>query len=362
MPDYSKRLQNVQDQLEQDAYLIDNLTNLFYLTGFELSAGQLFVTQNDAYLIVDPRYYEMCRKKCNVPVVLTSEDVLLDLIKDSTVSTLAFDQGHTSFEAYHKLEEMVKKLSTASHNVKLVPIDDPVLQLRSIKDSEEIEILKQAADLGSEGFDFLCTQLEEDVSEVELAIELEIFWKRRGSKAIAFDPIIAFGSNSSMPHYHVGDAKLQKGQAVLMDIGVNLNHYHSDMTRMVFFGEPHPRMIEIYEIVKGAQEAALEKCKPGTMIGELDASAREFITSKGYGEQFTHSLGHGVGLEIHESPVLRNKPPHDKQPLQAGMVVTIEPGIYLPDLGGVRIEDTIVITDEGYENLTNRSKDLYVIS
>jgi len=203
--------------------------------------------------------------------------------------------------------------------------------------------------------------LKEGISENELAIELEIFWKRRGSKAIAFDPIIAFGSNSSMPHYRVGQRKLNTGEAVLIDIGVNLNHYHSDMTRVVFFGDPDPKIASIYEIVLKAQELALENCRPGTPIAELDASARTYIEQKGYGENFTHSLGHGVGLEIHELPLIRSQSPGADTQLEEGMVVTIEPGIYLPGIGGVRIEDTVAITRDGYENLTNRSKELSII-
>jgi Xaa-Pro aminopeptidase len=148
---------------------------------------------------------------------------------------------------------------------------------------------------------------------------------------------------------------------VLIDIGVKLKGYHSDMTRVVFFDEPDPKLEEIYEIVRGAQEAALKLCKPGTRVGDLDMEARIWITDRGYGECFTHSLGHGVGLEIHELPVVRSATKHDSVVLQPGMVITVEPGIYLPKLGGVRIEDTVVITEDGHINLTNRPKELTII-
>jgi Xaa-Pro aminopeptidase len=148
---------------------------------------------------------------------------------------------------------------------------------------------------------------------------------------------------------------------VLIDIGVNLAHYHSDMTRTVFFGEPPPIMREIYSIVKTAQEDAVAYCRAGVLIGELDQFARGYIAGLGYGDHFGHGLGHGIGLEVHELPILRNKTPYKEVPLSAGMVITIEPGIYLPEIGGVRIEDTIVITEEGSINLTNRSTDLFIL-
>ena len=153
-----------------------------------------------------------------------------------------------------------------------------------------------------------------------------------------------------MPHYKGGSTALKKGDAVLLDIGVNWHRYHSDMTRVVFFGKPKPKILEIYEIVLAAQLAALELCRPGSKIGELDEAARDYIASKNYGEYFTHGLGHGVGLEIHEAPSVRSKGPDKNLKLEEGMAITIEPGIYLPGVGGVRIEDTVIITKKGHEN------------
>lgn len=165
-----------------------------------------------------------------------------------------------------------------------------------------------------------------------------------------------------MPHYRAGNTKLKQGMPILIDIGVNYRHYHSDMTRVVFLGEPDPKLKTIYHIVEKAQKEALQLCKPGTLIGELDRAARGYIESQGYGDHFGHGLGHGVGLEIHELPNVRNKPPFNSMVLLPGMVITIEPGIYIPDIGGVRIEDTIVITENGHENLTERSKELNILN
>ena len=268
---------------------------------------------------------------------------------------LGFPSEDTTYQRYTQLK---KSLDEAS--ISLIAIENPVRRLRTIKDSDELARLREAASLGSLGYDLVVDLLEEGITEQELAHALEIFWLKQGGKKLAFDPIIAFGSNSSQPHYRAGNTKLEKGQPVLIDIGVTLNDYHSDMTRVVFYGEPSNLMRKIYGIVKDAQAAALALCRPGTTVGELDNAARQLIAQTGYGEQFSHSLGHGLGLEVHEPPTLRNKPPFNDIVLQPGMVITIEPGVYLPDTGGVRIEDSVVITADGYEDLTQRSKELRI--
>lgn len=351
------KLQHTLSLLSCDALLIDDGINIFYMTGLKLSAGKLLVHSGGAHLIVDSRYFEICKKASPFPVLEAEKYSLETLIAspEFAISSLAFDNDKTSHKAFLFLQNIVEKVNQNRSNtahLQLIPLDNPMKELRSIKDAQEIALLREAAILGSQGFDFVCSLLKEGVTELEVAIALEIFWKQRGGRNVAFDPIIAFGVNSSMPHYRAGNQYLKIGDPVLIDIGVCLNHYHSDMTRMVYFGEPDPRIKTIHAIVQQAQQAALALCRPGTLLGDLDIAARGVIASQGYGECFTHSLGHGVGLEIHEFPIIKNAPPYKEVALAAGMVVTIEPGIYLPGIGGVRIEDTIVITDEGYESLT----------
>lgn len=364
---YDIRLQKLQSQIKQlgcDALLIEDKVNLYYLTGMELSVGKLLVWPAGGCLLVDSRYYEMCKKQCPVSVLLSDDLPFAKMLCKEEyhfISSLGFDSSHTVYRAFLEMQAMLKKIEQESSNKRhiiLCPIDDPLKPLRMIKDSEEIDALRNAATLGSQGYDYVLTLLKEGITEKEVALELEIFWKKRGSKGLAFDPIIAFGRNGSMPHYRAGNDSLKMGDSVLIDIGVNFNHYHSDMTRVVFFGEPDPKIEEIYSIVQQAQAAALELCRPGTLVGQLDEAARQVISSHGYGAHFSHSLGHGVGLEIHEYPTVHNKPPGNNLPLEQGMVITIEPGIYIPDKGGVRIENTIVITEDGYEDLTKRSTDL----
>jgi Xaa-Pro aminopeptidase len=351
---YSQRISKAQKGLQVvscNALLIEETVNLYYLTGQSLSSGNLLVHEQGAHLIVDNRYFESCQKNAPCPVIQSEKTSLWDLLKSKElefICSLGFDAENTSFKRY---EEMQKKLD---NSIKLTPLDNPIKFQRRIKDQEEIDILREAAALGSQGFDFICSLLHEGIRENEIALELEIFWKRRGSKSLAFDPIIAFGPNSSMPHYRAGQTILKKGMPVLIDIGVNYQHYHSDMTRVVYFGEPDPQIRTIYGVVEKAQKAALSLCVPGTSIGKLDEMARNTIQSEGFGDFFNHSLGHGVGLEIHESPTVRNKSPCKDRLLEPGMVITIEPGIYLPGVGGVRIEDTILITENGHENLTKR--------
>lgn len=364
---YQDRLHAIQQILQEsssDALIVDDPINIYYMTGIEVSTGRLLIHSKAAHLIVDNRYFEICKQASPFPVLESDNpnfESRLSSPEFSFIHSLSFDSDNTSYKSYIQLQKVIETVASSSQNprkITLIPLDNPIKKLRSVKDKSEIEVLKTAATLGSQGFDFVLTLLKEGITEIEIASELEIFWKRKGSKSLAFDPIIAFGPNSSKPHYRAGKMALKRGNIVLIDIGVNLHHYHSDMTRTVFFGDPNPKLKEIYAIVKEAQEAALSICKPGTPIGELDAAARNLITSRGYGPNFTHSLGHGVGLEIHELPVIKNTSPHKDIALVPGMVITIEPGIYLPGIGGVRIEDTIVINEIGYENLTNRSKDL----
>lgn len=357
---FHSRLRKVQQALQEascDALLVEDGINLFYLTGLNLSAGTLIAHAEGAHLFVDNRYFELCQKNSPFPVVLANQNTVQDFLDYQAcayIRTVGINSDTITVKAFQELEKQIGI-------DRLILLDNPIKKIRSIKDEGEIALLKKAAFLGSQGFDFAKSLLRVGIMEKEIALELEIYWKKLGSKGLAFDPIIAFGANSSMPHYRAGDAKLISGQPVLIDIGVNLQHYHSDMTRMVFFDRIDPKMKLIYQIVLEAQLAALEQCRPGVPVGHIDIAARQIIQAAGHGEHFTHSIGHGVGLEIHEFPSLRNKPPYSALLLEPGMVITIEPGIYLPGIGGVRIEDTVVITQSGYENLTNRTKELSIL-
>ncbi len=298
-------------------------------------------------MIVDGRYFQACKEKCAFEVQLAGPQTLKDQFIGKAIAKVGFDQEAESYASYTKLKALIGD--------KLVPLSKPILQMRAVKDEREIEKIKATCNLGSLGFDFTVSQLREGITEKMVAAELDIFWKKRGADGLAFSPIIAFGKNSALPHHRAGDTALVKNEIVLIDIGVQLDGYNSDMTRMVYFGSVDPKLEQICQVCLSAQSAALIACKAGIFTSELDQIARDVITAAGFGEYFVHGLGHGVGLDIHEEPIVKKDLQIKDTKLEAGMVVTIEPGIYLPGLGGCRIEDQVLINDGGCQNLTKRN-------
>lgn len=331
------KLQQILVREGVDALLVEEPLHIFYLTDLECSSGKLLVEVSSVTLIVDGRYWEAARE-FSYPVLPLENFSLSAFVTEKGFRSLGFEANRTLYTRFLELQEEVKNT-----NCDLKPLTSPVEELRMIKDPQEIHALQKAIALGMRGYEFVVSLLKNGVSEKWLATELEIFWKREGADRIGFEPIIAFGPNSSKPHHRAGNTVLEPNQPVLIDIGVVLDHYHSDMTRVVWWGEPKKEIQQIFAIVQEAKERAAALCKPGVSIGELDRAARGFITSKGYGERFVHNLGHGVGLEIHEAPFLRQKGPVTEKLLEEGMVITIEPGIYLPGIGGVRLEDIFII-------------------
>jgi Xaa-Pro aminopeptidase len=343
-----EKLQKLFKENNLSAFIVDNPIDLYYLVGQKLSLGRLIVEEREATLFVDGRYFEACSKTAPVPVVLTS-----GYGKGSAFSKwwklagkkVGFDADYTTYAGFEGLLELSSEL---------LALKSPVRHLREIKEAGEIDKLKSAAELGSKGFDYVLSLLREGITEKEVAVELELFWLKAGAEKPAFLPHIAFGEGSAQPHYLVSERPLKKGDLVLIDIGVVLDHYHSDMTRVVAYGKPPAKLCTLYQIVYEAYHAALKLCRPNVKIGDVDKAARALIEAKGYKEHFPHGLGHGVGLEIHESPRIHSIGADADRPLKEGMVITIEPGIYLAKMGGVRLEDTLVITQTGYENITNR--------
>ena len=361
---FLKRIKHLQKTIEQrslHALIIANTLDIYYLTGLNLSLGHVIFTTTDALLLVDGRYIEYCNSHSPIPVKLTKDHNLLphlsQIYKENTLVNIGFDSKELSYEGYTSLYKRTQAQS--SLKIKLVPIPYLLKDLRVQKDSEEIQALSFAADLGTKGYQYVIDSLKKGVTEIQLAQDLEIFWKKNKSQSVAFEPIIAFGYNTAHPHYHPQEVALKTGDPILIDIGVKIGNYHSDMTRTVFFKRIKPELAKIYNIVKEAQQKALDLCKPGVLLKDLDSTARNHIEANGYGEYFNHSLGHGIGLEVHENPAISHK--SASEVLLPGMAITIEPGIYLPNLGGVRIEDTIIITKKSYKNLTTCGKELTIL-
>jgi Xaa-Pro aminopeptidase len=359
IPESTSRLDKVQKQLIRwgvEGLLIDDPIDLFYLTGKELSAGLIVILPTQATLFVDGRYFENCKREVPFSVQLSRGSFFeeLSILLQGVSLKLGFDSTALSYQKVFDLTNSLKE------GVQLIPLKQPLREIRQIKDLSEQRLLKQASHLCSLGFNHLFNYIKEGVEEKELSLCLKKFWLDQGGERVSFEPIIAFGENGSMPHYRAGSARLKKDQSILVDIGVEVDHYQSDMTRMIFFGTPTEEFQKIYNIVYEAQKRGLDALKPRRLVKEIDFIARDWISQKGYGSKFTHSLGHGVGLEIHELPVLRSNGPQGDIRLEAGMVVTVEPGIYLPGWGGVRIEDTVLITENGHEILTTSPKELYI--
>lgn len=331
-----------------DYLIIDAPIDLYYLAGVELSLGRLLIGQKQATLFVDGRYFESCQKAVHFPVKLTKgygkESAFYQEV-DLKNKKVAFDGATTTYLAAKDLEQLL------GPTTQLLPIRHPLAPLREIKEKKEIDLLKKSATLASEGLQWVLGILKEGISEEEVAMKLEIFWKENGGDKLAFDPIIAFQENASQPHYRAGKRRLKRGDIIQFDIGVFKTRYASDLSRVFAFGKSDPLWEKIYSIVYRAQKKALDTLRPGIPIQEVDKAARDLIKTEGYGQYFPHSLGHGLGLELHEQPLIKSDPPFGERVLEEGMCITIEPGIYLPSQGGIRLEDAILITSSGYEPL-----------
>ncbi len=338
-----KRLKKVQKALDDwgvDAFLVTDPIDLYYLSDVMLSLGSIVVTKKQATLIVDNRYYEKCQNEACLPVTLLEAGAVAKQLEK--IKKVGFSQETLSYGAFHKLQSEIKGT--------LVPLEYPMQQIRAVKETSEIAALEKAIALCYQGIDFVKKHLRTGVTEQELAKKLEIFWLTHGADKFSFDPIIAFGKNSSMPHYRAGSSALKPKDVVLVDIGVVVNGYASDMTRTFFFGKPDPKLEKIYDVVLQAQEKSLAAIKPEVSCAKLYEISKKVIDKAGFGDKYLHGLGHGIGLETHEYPSL--KAGSKTAFLAPGMCITIEPGIYLPNVGGIRIEDMALVTKDGHRNLT----------
>jgi len=327
--------------------------NIYYLTGFS-GEGLALITDQKNYIITDFRYVEQAKNQTSgLEIVETKRGashflIAYELINDLGLKSIGIESRSLSIKEFDELEAIFK-------NVTLIKTDGFVEELRIIKDADEIYFIKAAQQITDKAFEHILGYIKPEVSELDLVAELEYFMKKSGSKNTAFETILISGPKTSLPHGVPSERKLQQNDFVTIDFGARFNGYCSDMTRTVIIGKPSKEQLSIYNIVLDAQVRALEMIKPGLKGKEVDDVARKYISDHGYGKNFGHGLGHGVGLEIHEDPRLS---PNSEKVLLPGMVVTVEPGIYIENFGGVRIEDMIVLTEKGYENLTHSEKHL----
>ncbi|MBF8263887.1 MAG: pepP [Parachlamydiales bacterium] len=331
----------IQERLRDwkiDALLIENPIDLLYLTRLTLSKGRLWVFPDRVELVVDGRYFSAVSGKAPCPVSLWVKGKELP-----QTGNIGFDSAWTTVANLGQLQK-------ESPDARFIPIVQPLKELRLIKEPNEIEHLRRAAQLTWEGIRHIQSRLKEGISEKELAFEFEFFVRQRGAGGMAFDPIVAFGENSAYPHHRAADARLQKDQIVLVDVGAMIEKYCADATRTFFFGRPDPMLQKMQDLVRAADRAAREQVRVGATVGSLDRAARDVFKRAGVEELFSHSLGHGIGLEAHECPLIRWDGDDREMLLQSGMVIAIEPGLYRPGLGGVRYENTGIVTKEGFES------------
>lgn len=317
-------------------HLIENEIDLFYLTHLRLSKGRLLVSKERAILFVDGRYYEKAKKEAPCEVARWEDQ------KEFFQKEICFDSAKTTCEAALQLQKSFEK-------VRFLPTPHPLKKLRAIKEEEEIEQIKKAARLTYEGFEYIASLLKEGITEEKLALEFEIYCRQKGAMRLSFEPIIAFGENSAYPHHRASSAKLKKDQIVLIDIGAVVNHYAADMTRVIHFGQVNERLHFFEEQVRKALQAAVAKIRVGEKIGMLDSVVKELFENASVKPLYMHGLGHGIGLETHEYPRLSNTGEDREDLLEPGMVFTIEPGLYQVGCGGVRLEEMVVVREQGFE-------------
>ncbi|MBE6876609.1 MAG: aminopeptidase P family protein [Ruminococcus sp.] len=347
-----ERIQNLIKlfQDKADCALITDDINRRYLTGMKSSAGYVLVFPEQSYLLIDFRYIEKARETVKHCQVIEQKGNLFrqfdELFQKHHANTIAVEAQSLTLQRCDNLKNHMKNYEFLTDNT----LSQALYDLRTVKSPEEITKIKSAQKIAEDALSALLEKLHAGMTEIQVALELDFYMRSHGAEDLSFETIALTGAHTSMPHGVPDERVIQKGDFVLMDFGAVVDGYHSDMTRTVCVGEPSAEMREVYEIVRTAQDTARAAAKSGISGKELDAFARDVITQAGYGEYFGHSLGHGVGLEIHEFPVAS---PNRDQLLPAGGVVTIEPGIYLPGKFGVRIEDFVHITKNGCENLTN---------
>ena len=349
-----KRLKIFKNKIEKEnkeieGFLVTNLKNLYYLTGFD-GEGSALITNRNNYLLTDSRYTEQAEKESSNFKIITDDPkkknarvlAMKKIIERNKINKIAFESIDLNYADFIKYSESFQ-------SVEFLPTKNIVEQIRMLKDKEEIIKMKKAAQITTESLKEVFEIIEPGVRELEIASELAYTMRKKGAQKEAFETIVVSGERSSLPHGKPSEKKINEGELIIIDVGANYHSYNSDITRTIIIGRENKKQKKIFSIVSDAQKASLEFLKPGVKCKEVDFVARDIIAKKGYGKYFGHGLGHGVGLDIHEIPRVSS---NDDTILLPGMVVTIEPGIYLPEVGGVRIEDSVLITEEGYEILT----------
>jgi Xaa-Pro aminopeptidase len=339
------------DALKVEALLVSSPASIRYLTGYSGSNGLILLTPTQAHFFTDPRYAADATANITCKVHISRKPLIqaaADLIKRKQLRKIAFEPAWTTVDQHTQLQKALPKSAA------LKPIPGTIEEMRAVKSPAEIALIRRSVLANSEAFARTMKRLKPGLKEREIAAELDFQMGVLGAEKPSFDTIVATGPNSALPHAHPGARRLGTNELLLIDMGATLDGYTSDMTRMMHTGTPPPRIRDLYKAVLEAQLAAIDVVRPGIAVTKVDAAARDILKRHKLEKEFVHSTGHGLGLEIHESPRIGKK---DKTKLRAGMVITIEPGAYLEGIGGVRIEDTVLVTEKGCEVLTPTPKE-----
>lgn len=347
MNDRIKRLCEKLVENNFDSIVITDLNNVRYFSSFSGTSAYLIISENKRYLITDFRYVEQASKQClGFEIIDYKTTDIKKLVKD--FKSTGFENETISYKDYVKFSEVFENLVNA---------DGLLNTLREVKDNEEIINIKKAVEIADNAFSHIVTYMKPGMSEKQIANELEFFMRKNGAEKLSFDSIVASGTRGAMPHGYPTEKQIQNGELVVLDFGCFYNGYASDMTRTVAVGKISDKLLDMYNTTLNAQLSALEKIKSGKVCKEIHNVAQEIIDKK-YPDTFGHALGHGVGLEIHEMPTVHSK---SEKMLAEGNVISVEPGIYVPSVGGVRIEDLVLITKNGCDVLTKSTKKLIYI-
>ncbi|MFP7253268.1 Xaa-Pro peptidase family protein [Terribacillus goriensis] len=349
-----EKLRALMEKKNLDAFIVTSAQNRRYISGFTGSAGLLIITKSKQLFLTDFRYIEQATEQAPDFEIIEHKQ---SIIQEAAAQLLKEGAQQAGFEHEDVTFALYQQFQNAVH-ADLVPASGLIEELRLIKSEAELAIMKTAAEIADAAYTHILTFVKPGMKEIDVSNELEFFMRKQGATQSSFDTIVASGYRSALPHGVASDKEIQKGELVTLDYGALYNGYCSDITRTFAVGEISDKLREIYDIVLEANLRGVAGVKPGITGKEADALTRDYISEKGYGQYFGHSTGHGLGMDVHESPALSFR---SDTVLKPGMVVTVEPGIYIPEVGGCRIEDDLVLTADGSERLTFSTKDLITL-
>ncbi len=348
------RLRGAMEAAQLPAFLVTDPINVGYLSGFTGSTAVLVVTRDQALFVTDARYTVQAQRECPGFDIRQTE-ITQSLMDRVAAEVKALGRAPVGVEAETITVSRFEKMKKALEGMELRPTEDVIENLRAVKDEGEIDLIRTACGIVDRAFEFVLTLVRPGISERDLATEIEYFMKKAGSEKEAFDTIVASGARSALPHGRASDKPLEPGDFVTFDYGARVGGYHSDITRTIVLGTATDRQREVYQVVLDAQQAAVAALRPGISGKEADGVARNRIASRGFGDYFGHGLGHALGRHVHDGAGLTQRA---DLTLAAGMVMTVEPGVYIENWGGVRIEDDVVVRDGAAEVLTHARREL----